>query len=156
MKKIFEGQRSQDCWWPNGYSVRSHKIVLADLTKLTSNIVEKVDQQSKTILSMRKTLLLDTPHYQYAIGNKQPYSEYLSMLKHITWARAAINQEHLDLKFMFDKYDKILHSEDEYLQPPYEQKYIICDSTGLIQDGLHRATVLLSNSILRAPVAMVR
>ena len=153
MKKVFEGQRSQNCQVRShldGYSTRPHKIVLS------SNIVKQVDKEKRTILSMQKTPLYDTPHFQYIIGNKDVYGEYLSMLKYITWARAAINQEHLDLQFMFDKYDKMLHSDHDYLQPPYEDSYIICDSTGLIQDGLHRATILLSNSVLRAPVAMVR
>jgi hypothetical protein len=156
MKSIFKGPRSRDCWWPKGYNKQPHKVVMADLTMLKGNIVKSVDRNRLTITRMEPTLIIDSPHYQYAIGNKQPYQEYLEMLKHITWARAAINQEHLDIQFMFDKFDKILDNKTEYLIPPYESYYIICNNNRMIIDGMHRTISLLSNNIKNAPVALVR
>ena len=156
MKRIYEGKRSLDCWWPDGYHVREHRIVDADITMLCGNVVTSVDRERLKITSMQRTTLEGTPHYQYALGNKDVYIDYLNSLKHVTWARAAINQEHLDIQFMLDKFDKILYCEEDYLAPPYENKYIICDMSGLLRYGLHRAVTLLSNSVKRAPVAIVR
>ena len=106
MKRIYEGKRSLDCWWPDGYHVREHRIVDADITMLYGNVVTSVDRERLKITSMQRTTLEGTPHYQYALGNKDVYIDYLNSLKHVTWARAAINQEHLDIQFMLDKFDK--------------------------------------------------
>ena len=155
MKGIFKGPRNNECWWPNGYNKRPHKLVAADLKMLKCNVVTKVDREQLKIISMKPTPLLQTPHYQYAIGNKSVYEEYLNMLKHITWARKAVNQEHLDIQHMFDKFDVVLDSQMYYLEPPHENKYIICNIHQLIIDGIHRSVSLLANKIEKAPVALV-
>lgn len=155
MKGITKQVLSKDCWWPPGYRPKHHKIVMADLSKITDSIVDTVDQANRRIISLKPTLVKDTPHYQYALGNKKPYEEYLAKCKHITWARAAISEEHLELQFMFDKFDKILNSDYAYLDSPYEDRYIIVNGRGQIIDGLHRSVSLLVSGIEKAPVALV-
>ncbi len=155
MKGIFKGPRDNECWWPNGYNKRPHRLVAVDLKMLKCNVVTKVDREQLKIVSMKPTLLLETPHYQYSIGNVEVYEEYLSMLKHITWARKAVNQEHLDMQHMFDKFDTILNSELYYLEPPHEKKYIICNTNRLIVDGVHRSISLLAKGVYNAPAALV-
>lgn len=156
MKGISKNKKSKNCWWPPGYQQRQHKIVLADLQRLRCNVVTSVDRERLKIVSMKPIPIEETPHYQYAIGNKEVYEKYLLNLKHITWARAAINEEHLDVQFMFDKFDAILNSELLYLDSPHEEKYIICNMNQLIIDGVHRSISLLANNIYQAPVALVR
>lgn len=155
MKSVTKNKLSEDCWWPPGYHVQPHKIMIADLNFVTDSIVDRVDTESKRILSLKPTLIKETPHYQYAMGNTQPYKEYLEKCKHITWARAAINQEHIDLQFMFDKFDKILNTELAYLEPPHQDKYIIVNRNKQLIDGLHRAVALMSNGIFEVPIALV-
>jgi hypothetical protein len=155
VKGITRQVLSQECWWPPGYSPKHHKIVIADLNRLTDSIVDVVDQVNKRIISLKPTFIKDTPHYQYALGNKSPYEDYLNKCKHITWAREAIGEQHLEMQFMFDKFDKILNSDDAYLDSPYEDRYIIVNGRGQIVDGLHRSVSLLINGIGKAPVALV-
>ena len=92
MKSITTNPLSADCWWPPGYHSAAHKIVKVDLNHIRDGIVNQVDRQSLRILSLEPTLIKDTPHFQYALGNTKPYEEYLEKCKHITWARAAINR----------------------------------------------------------------
>jgi hypothetical protein len=155
MKSITKNKLSNDCWWPDNYNVQPHTIMIADLNFVTDSLVDRVDVNSRRILSLKPTLIKDTPHYQYALGNVEPYREYLEKCKHITWARAAINQEHLDMQFMFDKFDKILNSKKSYLDSPFENKYIIVNRKRELVDGLHRAVALLSNGIEKVPIALV-
>ena len=156
MKGITKNELSKECWWPLGYSQKPHGIVLADLNHVRDSIVSEVDKEQKKIISLNPVLVKDTPHYQYALGNKAPYEEYLNKCKHITWARAGINEEHLEIQYMFDKFDAILNSDKLYLDPPFENKYIIVADNGLLIDGLHRAVALLSSGIDKAPIALVR
>ena len=146
---------SRECWWPEGYNVQDHKVLLANLECVRDSIVWEVDRDNMKILSLKPTLIRETPHYQYAIGNKKPYQEYLEKCRHITWARSAINQQDMKIGEMYDKFDKILNSEYYYLQPPYENKYIIVDSNARLIDGLHRSVALLVKGFTKVPVAVV-
>tara|TARA_A100000172_G_scaffold27536_1_gene16200 strand:- start:6863 stop:7333 length:471 start_codon:yes stop_codon:yes gene_type:complete len=154
MKSITTNPLSADCWWPPGYHSAAHKIVKVDLNHIRDGIVNQVDRQSLRILSLEPTLIKDTPHFQYALGNTKPYEEYLEKCKHITWARAAINEEHLDMQYMFDKFDKILNTDAAYLDPPHQDKYIIINQQGHLIDGLHRSVALLRAGINIVPAAL--
>jgi len=146
---------SKECWWPDGYNTQKHKLSVINLEYIKDSIVWDVDRENLTIKSLRPTLIKDTPHYQYALGNKQPYVEYLEKCRHITWARSAINQQDMKIEQMFEKFDKLLDSEHLYLQPPYENKYIIVNHRASLIDGLHRSVCLLVNGINEVPAAVV-
>ena len=70
MKGITKNELSTECWWPPGYSQKPHGIVLADLNHVRDSIVSEVDKEQKKIISLNPVLVKDTPHYQYALGNK--------------------------------------------------------------------------------------
>jgi len=155
MKGISTGPYSKECFWPEGYQKSNYKICFVNLLVLKDSIVSSVDKDKKRILSLSPTLVKDTPHYQYAIGNKQPYIDYLNMCRGITWARKAIGQENLQMDFMLEKFDKLLNSDIAYLDHPHETKYIIIDKNRSLIDGLHRATALLVKGYEKAPVAVL-
>ena len=154
MKSITTNPLSGECWWPPGYHSVAHRIVKVDLNHIRDGIVDRVDRQNLKILSLKPTLIKDTPHFQYAMGNIKPYEEYLEKCKHITWARAAINEEHLDMQYMFDKFDKILNTTAAYLDSPHQDKYIIINQQGQLIDGLHRSVALLRSGINEVPAAL--
>ena len=81
--------------------------------------------------------------------------KYLEETKGKTWARAAIGQEHLTIQDMFDMYEKIIQSDKDYLEPPYQDHYVIVKRDGLLIDGLRRSCVLLYNGIENLPVAVI-
>ena len=56
---------------------------------------------------------------------------------------------------MFDMYEKIIQSDKDYLEPPYQDHYVIVKRDGLLIDGLRRSCVLLYNGIENIPVAVI-
>lgn len=154
MKGISTGPYSKECFWPEGYQKSNYKICFVNLLVLKDSIVSSVDKDKKRILSLSPTLIKETPHYQYAIGNKQPYIDYLNMCRGITWARKAIGQEDLQIDFMLEKFDNLLNSNTAYLESPYESKYIIVNRNKSLVDGLHRSVALIVNGQEKVPVAV--
>jgi hypothetical protein len=124
-----------------GGHFRPAKIIMKNLEELTNSNHEKI---------------IDLPHYQYCIGNKQAYADFLIPLKGKTWARAAIGQEHLTVDDMFANLDKLINSTKKYLEPPFENNYI-CTFEGetKIFDGCHRSSVLLAKGFKTVPIAVI-
>jgi len=125
-----------------GGNLRPAKIILKNLNELVE--------------SSSRRGIVEQPQYQYCIGNKQAYADFLIPLRGKSWARAAINEEHLTLDDMYEKFDKILHSDKKYLEPPFEHSYICTHSDAkTIFDGVHRASVLLSKGFEVVPIAVL-
>tara|TARA_R100001509_G_C4841319_1_gene206754 strand:+ start:328 stop:822 length:495 start_codon:yes stop_codon:yes gene_type:complete len=155
MKGISKGPYSSNCYWPSGYGEKKYKICVVNLNVIKDSIVSNVDKKAKRVLSLSPTSIKETPHYQYALGNKQPYIDYLDLCRGITWARAAIGEEDLKIEFMFEKFDALLNSDLSYLDPPHEDKYIIIDRNRNLIDGLHRSVALLVNGFDKVPAAVI-
>ena len=145
MKKVYEGPRSSKCYFPPGYET---PIELGFEMSLT-------DMWDSLIYGGRYSLK-ETPYYKYLEGNKKPMEDYLLETKGKTWARAAINEQHLTVQDMFDKFDVVINSEKDYLEPPYESHYIIVRRDGFLIDGLRRACILLHNGVKSVPVAILK
>lgn len=143
MKKVYQGTRNPDCHFPPGYN---SEYMLGDMT-----LADMWDP----LIYGGKYLLKDTPYYKYLEGDKAPMEKYLNDTKGVTWARAAIGQDHLTVKDMFEMFDKIIDSEEDYLEPPYDKHYILARRDGYMIDGLRRACVLLYNGNTSVPVAIV-
>lgn len=144
MKKIYNGERSRTCYFPNGYDSSYELYEMSILDMWDPLIYGNVHYKVK-----------DTPYYKYLEGNKDPMIKYLEETKGKTWARAAIGQEHLTIQDMFDMYEKIIQSDKDYLEPPYQDHYVIVKRDGLLIDGLRRSCVLLYNGIENIPVAVI-
>ena len=94
----------------------------------------------------------EQPHYQYCIGNKRPYTQFLEKTKGRIWA-TDLYPKYQTVDQMHSRFDKILHSKKHYLEPPFENSYITTYmNSNVIFDGLHRACILLSKGVDIAPV----
>ena len=145
MKKVYNGPRSSECYFPPGYETPvelGYKMSLKDMWD--------------TLIYGGKFSLKETPYYKYLEGDKKPMENYLLETKGKTWARAAINEEHLTVQDMFNMFDKVINNDKEYLEPPFEKHYIIVRRDGFLIDGLRRACVLLYNGNDTVPVAILK
>ncbi len=143
MKSIFNAERNTNCYFPDNYK-----------TNYTLHRMSILDMYDPLIYNKRYTVK-ETPYYKYLEGDKQPMIDYLNETKGKTWARAAIGQQHLTINDMFDKFENLINSKLEYLEPPYDDHYILVKRDGLLVDGLRRACILLFNGIETVPVAVV-
>ncbi|MHA2063150.1 MAG: hypothetical protein ACXABY_02095 [Candidatus Thorarchaeota archaeon] len=84
-----------------------------------------------------------TPHYQYTLGNKQPYRDWLVKHHHLYESSLA-------------SFEHLMNDESYYLDEPYDQDFILCDKNFVIIDGVHRATRLFQLGVVLAPVALRR
>ncbi len=144
MKKIYKGDRSSVCYFPNGYNSSYELFEMSIL-----------DMWDPLIYGTRYSVK-ETPYYKYLEGDKEPMIKYLEETKGKTWARAAVGQEHLTVQDMFDMYEKIIQSDKDYLEPPYQDHYVIVRRDGLLIDGLRRSCVLLYNGVENIPVAVTQ
>lgn len=80
-----------------------------------------------------------TPHYQYTLGNKQPYRDWLVEHNHLYESSLA-------------SFEHLMNDESDYLDEPYDQDFILCDKNFVIIDGVHRATRLFQLGVKHAPV----
>ncbi len=96
------------------------------------------------------TSIKESPHYQYAAGNKQPYIDFLKR-DHPTEYEQSI-----------ESFEYLMDSDLDYLDPNHkkyngwggEDHFIIHDNY-VIRDGVHRAARLLQLGIDTAPVLRV-
>jgi hypothetical protein len=145
MKKIYKGDRSSKLHLPPGYNVGAFTIKEVKL----ENIVDRI-WGSNTALNIK-----DTPHFKYLLGDKEPLRQYFLSCKGHTWARKGSSSENMSVDDLLLEFHDIINSNYDYLQPPYDNHYIIVRSNWHCIDGLRRACVLLSNGIETAPVAWV-
>ena len=93
------------------------------------------------------TKIKETPHYKYAMGEKQPLIEYFNSCKGHTWGRKGTSAENMLAEEVASEFDDLLKSEGQYLQPPYNSHYIIVNSDWSCIDGLRRSCSLLASGI---------
>ena len=79
-----------------------------------------------------------TPHYQYTLGNKQPYKDWLVANKHL-YEESLASFEHL------------MNDDSRYLGGDYTMGHILHDDDMVILDGVHRATRLFQLGVVYAP-----
>ena len=84
----------------------------------------------------------ESPHYQYAIGNKDVYIDFLHEFYH-QWAPFDIQLK---------SFDYLLSDEKNYLDPPHDQDFILCGQDLVIADGVHRTTCLVLLGVKFAPI----
>jgi 2-polyprenyl-3-methyl-5-hydroxy-6-metoxy-1,4-benzoquinol methylase len=96
------------------------------------------------------TPIKETPHYQYVLGNKQPYLDFL-------------REDHPnEYNESISSFEYLINSELDYLDSSHkkyngyagEDSFIIHDDY-IIRDGVHRATLLTQLGITHAPVLRV-
>ena len=85
--------------------------------------------------------LNETPHYQYALGNKLPYVDWL------------IEHHHL-VEESLASFEHLMNDDSVYLDTPHEDKFIMHDHDLVIVDGVHRATRLCSLGANFVPVLL--
>jgi hypothetical protein len=66
----------------------------------------------------------ETVHYQYAIGNKQPYKDWLVALRH-------------SYDSSLESFEHIMTDDTRYLEGKYQNGFIIHDDDLIIIDGVH-------------------
>lgn len=81
----------------------------------------------------------ETPHYQYTLGNKQPYLDWLVAHNHL-------------YELSLASFEHLMNDESYYLDAPYDQNFILCNKDFVIIDGVHRATRLFQLGVVLAPV----
>lgn len=96
----------------------------------------------------------DTPHYQFVLGNKKPYQEYL-----LTYGEnVGYGREH-----SVNSFKQILNSKDSYLSGAYNRDYIVVEEVSglfgkklVVLDGVHRLCQLISQEVPAAPVVILK
>lgn len=114
-----------------GIGPGSYEPCIVEIAKL------KVRTPDKDIITIS-----ESPHYQYAIGNKDVYIDFLHEFYH-QWAPFDIQ---------LNSFDYLLGDEKDYLDPPHDQDFILCRQDLTIMDGVHRATCLLLLDVKFAPI----
>ena len=142
MNRIYEGPRSEKLHLPPGYHFGNYIIKVVNL----ENITDTLWGQS------HPTRLKDTPHYKYTQGDKQPLLDYFNSCRGHTWARKGTPAEDMTAEELCSTFDDIINSDLAYLEPPYENYYIMVNNWASV-DGTRRACTLLSHGIIEAPVA---
>jgi hypothetical protein len=83
--------------------------------------------------------LNETPHYQYALGNKGSYLEWLIRHNHLVEESLA-------------SFEHLMNDDSTYLDAPHGDKFIMHDNDLVIVDGVHRATRLCALGATFIPV----
>jgi len=143
MKSVYENPR-HDLFVPNGYGPFRYKLTEVKLENIVDNL-----------WGIGPTKIKETPHYKYAIGEKQPLIDYFESCRGYTWARKGTSAENMPVGDLLSQFDDILVTDSKYLEPPYDSHYIIVESTWFCIDGLRRSCSLLANGIEESPVAWV-
>ena len=146
MKKIFDNSQKGDVglFLPNGFGPYKYEIRTVQLDRI-------VDE----LWRVGSTQIKDTPHYKYLTGDRGPLERYFESCRGYTWARKGTPAEGMKVSELIGEFDSLIHSEKSYLEPPYENHYIIVRSNWSCIDGLRRSCVLLANGVEEAPVAWV-
>ena len=79
-----------------------------------------------------------TPHYQYTLGNQQPYKDWLVANNHL-YDESLASFEHL------------MTDDSRYLGGEHAMSHILHDDDMVILDGVHRATRLFQLGVIYAP-----
>lgn len=143
MKSIYKGERSDSLYLPRGYHVSGFQVKTIRLENI-------LDQIWGSTVPLR---IKDTPHFKYLTGDKQPLRDYFLSCRGHTWARKGSASENMTVDDLLEEFHDIINSDNEYLQPPYQNHYIMVRSNWHCIDGLRRSCILLSNGIEEAPVA---
>ena len=107
---------------------------MIDIDKLTVNIVGKPNIK-----------IIDTPHYQYVIGNKTEYINYYSK-----YLGTKLQDNHCSLQF-----DKLL-SKFKPEQYNFEEiNLIITNKNYTVWDGVHRLSILKNANIKIIKIAIL-
>lgn len=80
-----------------------------------------------------------TPHYQYTLGNTQPYKDWLVAHDHLYESSLA-------------SFEHLMNDDSLYLDGKHRQDFIMHDDDLVIIDGVHRATRLFQLGVKYAPV----
>lgn len=105
-----------------------HLIKISDL-----KVRMRGDLQGREIVNID-----ETPHYQYTLGNQQPYKDWLRANKHF-YDESLASFEHL------------MTDNSRYLGGDYTMGHILHDDDMVIIDGVHRATRLFHLGVIYAP-----
>jgi 2-polyprenyl-3-methyl-5-hydroxy-6-metoxy-1,4-benzoquinol methylase len=84
----------------------------------------------------------ETPHYQYALGNHQPYKDFLVKYNHL-------------YDSSLESFEHIMNDDSCYLEGEHEADFIHIDGDNIIVDGVHRATRLFHLGAKEAPVVRI-
>ncbi len=118
--------------------------------KLYARIVIKNNNE---IVRHKIVHISKTPHYQYLLGDKKPYLDYLKKYgKSVGYT----------LEHSSEAFDSLISDTKTYLSKNYASNYIVCEKIAtkfgkklVIIDGVHRATILLKNKSSNIPVAII-
>lgn len=111
-----------------------------------------VDIENLKVIDKRGkiTSIKETPHYQYALGNKEPYKAFLRADHPSEYEESLESFEYL----MNNELDYLDSSHKKYNGWGGEDHFIIHDNH-VVRDGVHRAARLTQLGIKRAPVLRV-
>jgi hypothetical protein len=120
----------------NGYTLNpDHLKNGAKLIKLSDL---RVRIHGPMIVAINKT-----PHYQYIVGNKSAYMEFLYEY------HASV------IALSLERFEYVINGPYDYLGGPHNDEYIKCDGDMVIVDGVHRATRLFQLGIKEIPVMVI-
>jgi len=146
MNEIYQGERSKNLYLPTGYRVGRYEIREVPLENLLCMMWG----------SHHKHKIRETPHYRYAKGNPSSLQEYFLSCRGQTWARKGTPHENMTVEELCGMFNELLDSDKKYLEPPYDDRYIIVNGRDwTLIDGVRRTCTLLANGIETAPVAWV-
>ena len=144
MKSIAHGFVHKGLHLPPGYGPYNYEIRTVELANIIHNL-----------WGIGPTIIKETPHYKYALGDHKPLEEYFESCRGHTWARKGTPAENMTVGELTAEFDVLLNSNKSYLEEPYEQHLIIISSNWSCVDGLRRSCALLANKVDTAPVAWV-
>jgi SAM-dependent methyltransferase len=105
-------------------------------------------------LAFRLTPISKTPHYEFVMGNRGPYQQYLKTYGE----RVGHGIEH-----SVDQFERLLSVEFRYLAGEHHSDYIAGEyirrrfrQRFVLLEGVHRASILLAQGRRAAPVAVIR
>jgi len=145
MKSIHDSKRSDTVHFPFPVSARHLEIKTVKL----ENICDQIWGSDHALK------IKDTPHFKYLEGDTKPLRDYFQSCRGHTWARKGTPNENMTVDDLLQEFEDLITCEKAYLEPPFQDNYIIVRSNWQCIDGLRRACVLLYNGVEEAPVAWV-
>ena len=100
------------------------KIVEVNLSDIRASLI--TNYPSKKIIKLE-----ESPHYQFLLGNREPYIEYMKI---------SHQKEH-----SVEVFEELIKNFN-YLEGSNKNKFVVCNKFGdyyLIQDGFHRCCIQL-------------
>jgi SAM-dependent methyltransferase len=126
-------------------------ITKVDLNSLYIRIVVGKD---KSGVKFRLLHPKDTPHYQFVLGNEEPYCGYLK--RH--GEDVGYGREH-----SIETFKSLLASQQGYLDDQYRSNYIVAEEVKgilgkklVVLDGTHRVCQLISQGFTVVPIAIMK